>query len=257
MKDVRVSFSTLLIVSAIVGAGAFAAGRSTGGQATSSTITMAADPRANDLHPQDPHEQGLPGAPQDDEPLPPGHPPFDPNGAMPGAGPAADTSEPSLEWKVPARWKVVPNPSTMRIATYRVPHAASDSVDAEVSVTQAGGSVEANADRWVGQFDAEGQKHAKRTTKKIAGFDVTIVEVEGTYAGGMAMGSSGGAPPEAANTALLGAIVGTPGMPYFFKMTGPARSVHDARADLDSLLASMKPAGAGKAPSASPPSSSR
>jgi len=121
----------------------------------------------------------------------------------------------------------------MRIATYRPPRASGDTSDADVSVTQAGGSIGANADRWVGQFDAEGQKSAKKTTKKIAGFEVTIVEVEGTFQGGM-----GGGRPEG-GWALLGAIVATPGMPHFFKMTGPKKTVDGARKDFDALLASL------------------
>lgn len=158
--------------------------------------------------------------------MPPGHPAVD-GVEQPSPPPAGDGAK--LTWKVPARWKEVPNPSSMRLATYEIPGADGK---AELSVTQAGGSVDANAQRWVGQFDAASQKSAKRTTKKIGGFDVTIVEVQGVYSGGMS--GDGGA-----NTALLGAIVASPGMPYFFKMTGPAKTVTGARAELDQLLASL------------------
>lgn len=106
-------------------------------------------------------------------------------------------------------------------------------------MSQAGGSVDANVDRWIGQFGADANKTAKRTKKKIAGFDVTVVEVEGTFAGGMMGMKSDRGPSE--GWALLGAIVETPGMPHFFKMTGPAKSVRAARAELDELLASLAP----------------
>lgn len=124
----------------------------------------------------------------------------------------------------------------MRLATYRVPRADGDKDDAELSVTQAGGSVDANVERWIGQFDAEGQKTAKRTTRKVGSLDVTIVEVQGTYSGGM-----GKAPAAGEKWALLGAIVGTPGMPHFFKLTGPAKTVLAARGELDALVSSVKP----------------
>jgi hypothetical protein len=122
----------------------------------------------------------------------------------------------------------------MRIATYRVPHAAGDSADAELSITQAGGSADANIERWIGQFDAAGQKTAKRSARKVGTLDVAIVEVHGTYSGAMAMD---GAPR--AGWALLGAIVSTPDMPHFFKLTGPTKTVLAARGELDAMIGSL------------------
>jgi hypothetical protein len=127
----------------------------------------------------------------------------------------------------------------MRIATYRVPRAAGDAADADVSVTQAGGAVAANVDRWIKQFDTEGQAHAKQTKRKVAGFDVTIVEVAGTFGGGMAGMGAPGAAADNKGWALLGAIVATPGMPHFFKLTGPAKTVKAARPELDELVGSL------------------
>jgi hypothetical protein len=144
--------------------------------------------------------------------------------------------QPALEWKAPARWQIAPNASTMRLATYRIPHVQGDSVDPELSIIRAGGSVEANADRWVGQFDAAGQKTAKRSVRKVGAFDVTIVEVEGTYSGGMGKDSG-----PASGWALLGAIVPTAEMPHFFKLTGPAKSVAAARADFDAFVGGITP----------------
>jgi hypothetical protein len=237
MKEIRVGIPTLLVISATVGAAAFAAGRSTSDPP--SAIAHELEPHAHEALPQEALSQEVPlgaggpalppGHPATGDGLPPGHPMIDP-----GSDPAAAPEETSLDWRVPARWEVLPNTSSMRLATYRAPRAAGDAADAEISVTQAGGSVQANADRWIGQFDAEAQKHAKRTARKIAGLDVTLVEVEGTYGGGM----GSGARPEQ-GWALVGAIVATPGMPHFFKITGPVRTVQLARPDLETLLASL------------------
>jgi hypothetical protein len=103
-----------------------------------------------------------------------------------------------------------------------------------MAVSQAGGAVDANVDRWISQFGPDAKKNAKVTTKKVSGLDVTIVEVEGTFGGGMAPGQ--GAKD---GWALLGAIVATPGMPHFFKLTGPAKTVKAARPELDELVASL------------------
>jgi hypothetical protein len=128
----------------------------------------------------------------------------------------------------------------MRLATYRVPRVAGDASDGDLSITQAGGSVEANADRWVGQFDESGQKTAKRSRRRVSDLDVTIVEVTGSYSAGM-----GKEPASGSVWTLLGAIVATPSMPHFFKLTGPAKTVAAARGEFDEMIAGLRRRGTG------------
>lgn len=174
------------------------------------------------------------------EKMPPGHPPIDGTdmagmAGMPGSsGAAAPAAPSSLEWKIPARWQSVPNTSSMRLATYRVPRAAGDTEDGDLSITQAGGSVDANAARWISQFDEPSQKAAKKSTRKVGPFEVTVVEAKGSYTGMAAEAKA------TSDRAMLGAIVPTPGMPHFFKLTGPAKTVLAARAEFDALVASFK-----------------
>ena len=170
--------------------------------------------------------------------LPPGHMALTGAQMAPGAAPAAQSS---LEWKAPPRWQSVPNASPMRLASFRVPRAQGDTEAAALAITQAGGSVDGNAERWIGQFDTASQKTAKRTTRKVGSLDVLIVEAKGTMAG-MAMGMGTDPHPTTGATtgrALLGAILSTPGMPHFFKLTGPAASVLAARAEFDAMIASL------------------
>jgi hypothetical protein len=162
--------------------------------------------------------------------MPPGHPPT----AEGANDPSAAAPEASLTWKAPARWQSMPNTSSMRLATYRIPRAEGDTEDGDLSIMQAGGTVDANVERWIGQFDAASQKTAKRSTRKVGGFDVTIVEVQGSYSGGM-----GKAPAAGSSTALLGAIIATPGMPHFFKLTGPVKTITAARTEFDSMVSSL------------------
>ena len=179
----------------------------------------------------DPHAS--PGA------LPPNHPPV--SGSTSGASaPAASADRPAITWKAPITWSTATNPSTMRIATYKVPHAAGDAEDAEVSVIRAGGTTDANIARWVGQFEDAGKD--TRTTKTVRGIKITVVEVSGTYAGGgPMMGAATTAPSGHPKWSLLGAVVETPDMPYFFKMTGPTATVRSARPAFDALLESITP----------------
>jgi hypothetical protein len=184
-----------------------------------------------------------------EETLPPGHPRTTragaPNEERPAGHPSVDPAAPSgtdtvpqadLVWKAPARWRLVPNASSMRIATYRIPRVAGDPADAELSIVKAGGTVDANIERWIGQFDPAGQTTAKRGTRTVGKLDVAIVEIHGTYNGGMMKEAT-----PTADWALLGAVVSTPDMPHFFKLTGPAKSVAAARAEFDAFVGSLAP----------------
>lgn len=241
-EPVRFSLTTLLAVAMLVGAGSFAAGRS--------FAPAAPLPPIAESPPQQPPmgggglmgPSGPGGGPgmggMGSEGLPPGHPPTgagDPAGVMgmaPGA--AGDVAPSAISWTAPPRWQQVPNASTMRLATYRVPHAPGDAEDPELTITQAGGSVEANAQRWIGQFGPEGAKTAKQSTRTVGTLSVAIVEVEGKFVSGM--GREG---REEERWAMLGAIVQTAGMPHFFKLTGPVKSVKAARAEFDALIGSV------------------
>ncbi len=172
----------------------------------------------------------LPSAPTfDTSQLPPNHPPIGPHG---GVGPAVAPEPPSLSWTAPAAWQEAPSPNAMRLATYRVPGGA------ELAVSRAGGTVDANVARWTSQFD-DGAR-TKRSTKKVRGMDVTVVEITGTYSGSSMNPNEAAAPH--ADWALLAAIVTAPsGAPYFFKLLGPAAAVRDARASFDGLVDGLSP----------------
>ena len=64
---------------------------------------------------------------------------------------------------------------------------------------------------------------------------MTLIEVQGTFAGGMAPGAAG--PKD--KWMLLGAIVPSGSQAYFFKMTGPEKTVDAARRDFDLFLNSL------------------
>jgi len=174
----------------------------------------------------------------DETTLPPGHPSI--GAAEPSTQgsvvPAPDPGDaPLITWQASKEWESVPNPNAMRIATYRVP-ASHGGEPAELSITRAGGSNEANIQRWLGQFGGADQE--KRSTKNVGGLPVTVIEVTGTYLGSGMTDTSGTKRP---NVTLVAAIVETPGSPYFFKLLGPAATVREARRGFDALLGSIAP----------------
>ena len=152
----------------------------------------------------------------------------------------ADTGA-DIKWTVPSNWKTEAQ-RQMRLATYTIPPAAGDSDPGECGVYYfgqgQGGSVQANMDRWIGQFQSK--EAAKRDQRTIHGLKVTTVDVSGAYAGMGGPMAKAGSPPKP-NYRLLGAIVEGPQGSVFFKFTGPAKTVAQNQAAFEKLLASLQP----------------
>jgi hypothetical protein len=118
----------------------------------------------------------------------------------------------------------------MRRAQYRLARAEGDPEDAEMVVFHfqgQGGSVQANIDRWIGQFTKPGGspagESAKVSRKEVRGVQLSIVDVSGTYSGAGGPMMRGG--PSKPDFRMLAAVAEAPGGPWFFKLTGPARTV--------------------------------
>jgi hypothetical protein len=150
--------------------------------------------------------------------------------------PAAPHGPSDLAYDAPATWQKAENPSPMRKATFKIPHAPGDTEDAELSVTQAGGTVDMNVTRWSGQFD-HATATVKRSEKNVGTLKVTMVEIRGKYNGSGMPGAPAAGPKD--NYALLGAIIETT-PPTFFKMTGPEKTVTGAKADFDKFIDSVR-----------------
>jgi hypothetical protein len=154
-----------------------------------------------------------------------------PNAGTKSATPARPSD---VYYEAPAAWQKVDNPSPMRKATYKIPKAEGDPEDAEMSVTQAGGSVDQNVERWAGQFERNKDDVIGRKQLKIGDFDVTVVELHGTFKGSGMPGAPAAGPKQ--NWALLGAIVETSGSLTFFKLTGPEKTIQAAKPAFDKFV---------------------
>jgi hypothetical protein len=146
-----------------------------------------------------------------------------------------------LTFKAPEGWEYQHPTSAMRRAEFG---ARGDDGTAGLVVyffgNQGAGSPQANIDRWVGQFkNADGTPitASKPVTSKIAGLEVTQVEVAGTYMGGMGAGAADaqGQPGQR----MIAAIVDTPKGPFYFKFLGADEVVIQNREALEGLFASM------------------
>ncbi|MGB9688238.1 hypothetical protein [Thermogutta sp.] len=166
----------------------------------------------------------------------------------PAEHPEADGGEIVLGGKyrltVPQGWQRRTPAISMIEYEFSVPAVEGDPRDGRVTFMAAGGSVEANIQRWINQFEhPEGQPasdQVKQETLEIAGTRVHLVDITGTYmeSSGPMMGNA--VPRE--NYRMLGAVIESQdGLNYFIKFYGPRKTVTTNAEAFRKMIQSLHP----------------
>ena len=145
----------------------------------------------------------------------------------------------------PPGWQRRAPASTMRVAEYHLGDGGEDGA-AVVAVFYfgpgQGGSVEANIERWYGQFaqpdGGASRDRARRWERRVGDMKVTLVDVSGTFSGGM--GPMGGFDEARPGHRMLGAIAESVVGPFFFKLTGPEEIVARWEASFEQFIGSIR-----------------
>ena len=145
-----------------------------------------------------------------------------------------------LQAKVPQNWKRENPSSSMRIAQFVLP--GNDGDGEMVIFSGIGGSVDANLERWYGQFQSEaGTSVSEFAQKKHIhnnDLEITISCAEGTYfKSSMGMGEP---TTEMPNYAVMAAIVIAKDAPYFFKGIGPKSPMELNQKKFESFIRSIE-----------------
>ncbi|TXD31940.1 hypothetical protein FRC96_19550 [Lujinxingia vulgaris] len=247
MKKVTFGSMALVVALGLVGCedDPFEGAPSVSASASSPAQNAGGEPAAQDA----PGRSGGLGPVEGTE-LPPGHPPMGQQagqgGEMIGGVPAPQVPRMSpqeygkvgpIRWQAPDAWQPQLPTNAMRQAQYSIPGEAGQE-PAELVVFYfgpgGGGGVEANLERWAGQFnDGPPATFAER---EVNGVKVHTVDASGTYDAGMAMGGQG--PRDAQR--MLGAIAETSQGLFFFRMVGP-KPLIDAQAEgFDAFVSSFE-----------------
>ncbi len=145
-------------------------------------------------------------------------------------------------------WQQVPPSSSMRVAQYVLPGEGDQAGDASLAVfyfgANQGGGLDANIERWYGQFSqpdgGSTKERAKRREQEVKGMPVTLVDIRGTYGSGMG-GGMGQSPKPLEGYRMLGAIVQAPKGSFFFKLTGPEKTVEHWAGSFDQYIDGVLP----------------
>ena len=127
-----------------------------------------------------------------------------------------------------------------RTLQYTVPGEGDSTKAAEVIVSVFvagdGGPLDANIERWRGQFRKNNEPvEAKRSSKEVGPLKVEFVELEGDF---MAMG----APAPKKDSLQLAAIVQAEGRNVFFRLVGPKETVEANREAFNKMIDGLMPA---------------
>ena len=164
----------------------------------------------------------------------------------PGTVAAAGASG-GLLFTAPEGWIEETPSSSMRRAQFRLPRAGGDPEDGELVVFHfpgQGGSILANVKRWVGQFSPEsggGAEKPKLTERTANGVPLYLVDVSGTYRPSSGPMMQPGDPKK--DYRMLAAIAQTPSGPWFFKLTGPRKTIDKWHRGFLAFLDTIRPGG--------------
>lgn len=122
----------------------------------------------------------------------------------------------------PGGWKQQQPKSGIVMHEFSSPATEGDKADGRMTVMAAGGSVDANVERWYSQFSqpdgGSTKEKAKLDKRTIAGREVHLVDISGTYRDQLAN-------VESPNYRMLAAIVVTPEANFFIKYYGPRKTI--------------------------------
>ncbi|MGY8769405.1 MAG: hypothetical protein ACKVH8_13385 [Pirellulales bacterium] len=150
--------------------------------------------------------------------------------------PEVKLADGKIQLTAPKAWKVVQ--PRVRIIDYEfsVDAAKEDKVPGRVTIMGAGGGIEDNIARWVGQFS--GAKKEPTIEKKIAGQTVYLVDIAGGYTdrrGPFAPAT------KYENFRMLSAIIKTEKLgQYFVKFYGPAKTVESNEKNFKAMIESLQ-----------------
>jgi hypothetical protein len=141
----------------------------------------------------------------------------------------------ALTLTVPEGWERQPAQSSFLKAEFKLP-GASGEADGRLTLSEAGGSIEANIERWKGQFTSP-LENSKQEQIDVGRFKVTLVDFTGEF-----NDQRGPYAPAARRSGyrMISAIIPIEGQLHFIKSVGPKKTMEAHAEKIRAFLRSMK-----------------
>ena len=134
-----------------------------------------------------------------------------------------------IRFDVPTAWDEQPE-SDFYEAKYMI---ASDEGEMMLTLTTMGGGIEANLERWVGQFQLDSGDRPRRDTLSVDGEKSQWLDVRGTF-----RSQVGDRPGPHQDWRLLGVAIPMSRRPFLLKLVGPRAAVSSFEAEFRSFVRS-------------------
>jgi hypothetical protein len=136
----------------------------------------------------------------------------------------------------PETWVRKPASSDFVVAEFTLPRAEGDARDGRLTVSVAGGSIEANVDRWRGQFGAKPVRDSE-DAQIIAGANVTVVDFSGTFNDSRGPFAPG---EQREGYRMIGAIIPVGTQLHFVKAYGPEKTIEQHHEAFQEFLQTLQ-----------------
>jgi hypothetical protein len=161
-----------------------------------------------------------------------------------------DLTGDKLMFQAPVSWKAKKPRVNFTKFDLRLPKVETDPKEGRMTFTISGGGTKANIDRWKSQFklpvgDAAADA-VKMTTRKLDGYELSIVQIAGTFVDSMGGGPFAGGKKISRPDYIMRAIIltkeGSTAMSpkCFVKLVGPAATVKKHSKAFEKMVKSMK-----------------
>ena len=137
----------------------------------------------------------------------------------------------------PAAWQSKPPGSSFVLAEFVLPRAEGDDADGRLTISTAGGGVEANIDRWKGQFDPQPQQESQEEVD-VAGLKVTVVDFAGDFNDQRGPFAPAVKRPD---YRMIAAVIPVEGQLHFVKATGPQKTIAAHADAIHQFIRSVQP----------------
>jgi hypothetical protein len=137
----------------------------------------------------------------------------------------------------PVAWTKTANSSSFVAAEFSLPRADGDSADGRLTISTAGGSLEANIDRWKGQFKPQ-PKSMSQEDVEIAGMKAKIVDMSGDFNDQRGPFGPGELRPD---YRMIAAVIPVGDQLHFVKATGPQKTIASHATAIQQFIRSAKP----------------
>ncbi len=158
-----------------------------------------------------------------------------PHGALPASDAGPEVRLADLVLTAPEGWLRKQPQSGFTLAEFGLPAAEGDSQDARLTISIAGGGIEANVNRWRSQFGGSPDQQPQQV--EIAGRQVTLVDFSGTDQGQHGMTAP---QTQQKDQRMLGAIIPLGRQLGFIKCTGSEKTIAAHAEQFDAYVRAMK-----------------